>query len=185
MFEPVRQQWAGRPLDVPLAPTFRSTRTACQGTAAVDEREEAYARGHADALAAAQATLHAQRRAIDELGQSIADRLHLPPGSIEALLAEASRRIASALGVVSPERADAAVVALARAIRDECTPVAVHLHPDQVGSLMDAEIGVPLVADATVEAGAVRMRTASGWIEDGVPVRLARFQAALDHGGAA
>nr|WP_196221811.1 FliH/SctL family protein [Sphingobium sp. CAP-1] len=57
---------------------------------------------------------------------------------------------------------------------------ALHLHPDDADLLKDEAIGVPLVADPTMQRGCVRLETADGWVEDGPDVRLARLRALMD-----
>lgn len=57
---------------------------------------------------------------------------------------------------------------------------ALHVHPDDATLLEGEAIGVPLVADRTMQRGCVRLETADGWVEDGPDVRLARLRALLD-----
>jgi flagellar assembly protein FliH len=57
---------------------------------------------------------------------------------------------------------------------------ALHVHPDDADLLKDEAIGVPLVADRTMQRGCVRLETADGWVEDGPDVRLSRLRALLD-----
>jgi flagellar assembly protein FliH len=57
---------------------------------------------------------------------------------------------------------------------------ALHVHPDDADLLKGEAIGVPLVADKTMQRGCVRLETADGWIEDGPDVRLSRLRALLD-----
>lgn len=57
---------------------------------------------------------------------------------------------------------------------------ALHVHPDDAEMLKDETIGVPLVADQTMQRGCVRLETMDGWVEDGPDVRLSRLRALLD-----
>lgn len=57
---------------------------------------------------------------------------------------------------------------------------ALHLHPDDVPLVEGMAIAVPVVADAGLKRGCVRLDTADGWIEDGPDVRLSRLRAMLD-----
>lgn len=57
---------------------------------------------------------------------------------------------------------------------------ALHLHPDDIPLLDGVALAVPIVADAQLRRGSVRLDTADGWIEDGPDVRLSRLHALLD-----
>jgi len=57
---------------------------------------------------------------------------------------------------------------------------ALHLHPDDVALLEGETIGVPMVADKSMQRGCVRLETADGWVEDGPDVRLSRLRALMD-----
>src|SRR5690606_8631764 len=57
---------------------------------------------------------------------------------------------------------------------------ALHLHPDDMPLVDGGQVGVKLVADASMSRGCVRLDTADGWVEDGPDVRLARLRALLD-----
>jgi flagellar assembly protein FliH len=57
---------------------------------------------------------------------------------------------------------------------------ALHVHPDDAELLKDEVIGVPMVADAAMQRGCVRLETVDGWVEDGPDVRLSRLRALLD-----
>ena len=57
---------------------------------------------------------------------------------------------------------------------------ALHLHPDDVALLEGETIGVPMVADKSMQRGSVRLETADGWVEDGPDVRLSRLRALMD-----
>ena len=57
---------------------------------------------------------------------------------------------------------------------------ALHLHPDDVSLLEGETIGVPMVADKSMQRGCVRLETADGWVEDGPDVRLSRLRALMD-----
>ena len=52
-------------------------------------------------------------------------------------------------------------------------------HPDDVALLEGETIGVPMVADKSMQRGCVRLETADGWVEDGPDVRLSRLRAQL------
>lgn len=65
-------------------------------------------------------------------------------------------------------------------IEDTDTKQALHVHPEDLPLISGSEIGVPVVADAGLRRGSVRLDTADGWIEDGPDVRLSRLKAMLD-----
>ena len=65
-------------------------------------------------------------------------------------------------------------------IEDSDGKHALHVHPEDLPLIEGSHIGVPVVADAGLRRGSVRLDTADGWIEDGPDVRLSRLKAMLD-----
>lgn len=57
---------------------------------------------------------------------------------------------------------------------------ALHLHPDDADLLKDEAIGMPMIADKSMQRGCVRLETADGWVEDGPDVRLSRLRSLMD-----
>lgn len=57
---------------------------------------------------------------------------------------------------------------------------ALYLHPDDLPLIEGHAIAVPLIADAAMHRGCVRLETSDGWVEDGPDVRLSRLRALLD-----
>lgn len=180
------------------APTF--TPMAGEGGAANDDpaaptpedelarvEAEAFALGYEAGREAAEQELAAEREAVAALAQSLDALRPLPPQQLALLLAETVdrlvRQLVGEVGVdpvllLSRARAAAAVLG------GEAAAAKMRLHPEDVPLLADAALPVAIEADDTLERGAIRIETATGWIEDSPAIRLERLRAELDRMGA-
>ncbi|MGA9581114.1 MAG: FliH/SctL family protein [Allosphingosinicella sp.] len=148
---------------------------------------EAFALGFESGREAVEQELGAEREAIGALAQSLEALRPLPPQQLALLLAETVDRLVRQLvgevgvdPVLLLSRAKAAAAVLG----GEAAAAKMRLHPDDVPLLADAGLSVAVEADPTVERGAIRIETATGWIEDSPDIRLDRLRAGLDRMGA-
>ena len=107
-----------------------------------------------------------------------------PSNALALMLAETVDRLVRQIvgnapvdGAMILSRANAA----AATIGEEAQQARLRVHPDDLGFFTDAELPVPIVGDATLARGSVRLDTATGWIEDGHDVRLDYLRVALDN----
>lgn len=179
-------------------PTF--TPMAGQGGAANDDpaaptsedeiarvEAEAFALGFESGREAAEQELGAEREAIAALAQSLEALRPLPPQQLAFLLAETVDRLVRQLvgevgvdPVLLLSRARAAAAALS----GEAAAARMRLNPEDVPLLAEAGLTVAIEPDPTLGRGAIRIETATGWIEDSPAIRLERLRVELDRMGA-
>lgn len=180
------------------APTF--TPMAGEGGAANDDpaaptaedelarvEAEAFALGYESGREAAEQELAAERDAIAALAQSLDALRPLPSQQLALLLAETVDRLVRQLvgevdvdPVLLLSRAKAAAALLG----SEAGAAKMRLHPQDVPLVSEAGLAVAVEADPALERGAIRIETATGWIEDSPAIRLERLRAELDRMGA-
>jgi flagellar assembly protein FliH len=177
-FTPMAGQ-GGAANDDPAAPAFEDEIARVEA--------EAFALGFESGREAAEREFGAEREAIAALAQSLEALRPLPSQQLALLLAETVdrlvRQLVGEVGVdpvllLSRARAAAAVLG------GEATAAKLRLHPGDVPLLADAGLSVAVEADPTLDRGAIRIETATGWIEDSPAIRLDRLRAELDRMGA-
>lgn len=185
MFEPRVELWAGCGLDqLPRSRFFRATKDRREHALSSEalECEAGFAEGYAKGLIDG-ATVQARDEALQALVERIEAVAKLPTGSVELLLAEAAKRIADAIEVdldVTSGRTGEIVARLAEAIEAETVIIAVYLHPADIAAVDGLALPFAVQSDESVPMGCARLRTDSGWLEDGPALRLRRFRAGLD-----
>ncbi|MFN3388276.1 MAG: FliH/SctL family protein [Allosphingosinicella sp.] len=148
---------------------------------------EAFALGYEAGREAAEQDFAAEREAVASLARSLEALRPLPEQQLALLLAETVDRLVRQLvGEVGVDP----VLLLSRAknaaamLGAEAAAAKMRLHPEDVLLLAEAGLPVPLEADPALERGAIRIETATGWIEDSPAIRLERLRAELDRMGA-
>lgn len=69
---------------------------------------------------------------------------------------------------------------LARLVTKDMNAASLHLHPDDLAMLGDAEFGLPLNGDDSLRRGTLRLAHGDGWIEHGTQPLLDELQNLLD-----
>ena len=177
-FTPMAGQ-GGAANDDPAAPTFEDEIARVEA--------EAFALGFESGREAAEQELGAEREAIAALALSLEALRPLPPQQLALLLAETVdrlvRQLVGEVGVdpvllLSRARAAAAVLS------GEAAAARMRLNPEDVPLLAGAGLPVAVEPDPALGRGAIRIETATGWIEDGPAIRLERLRVELDRMGA-
>jgi flagellar assembly protein FliH len=144
---------------------------------------QAYEQGVADGIAQAQAELQASEGATEALAQAIlALRPQLSQGLCAMLLHAMKQMLERSSGFAEP---DAAVLerhcrSLAALVTRDMRGSALHLHPDDMKLLGDAECGLVLTPDPSIRRGTVSLNHADGWIEQGTQPMLDALQGLID-----
>jgi flagellar assembly protein FliH len=105
-----------------------------------------------------------------------------PSEELAQLIAETVERLVRQIVVTAPidaewlkDQADIAAALVAEADKARTLWV----HPQDAALLMDADMRLPIEADASMLRGTVRIETSAGWIEHGRAVYLNELRAAL------
>ena len=105
-----------------------------------------------------------------------------PSEELAQLIAETVERLVRQIVVNAPidadwlkEQADIAAALVAEADKARTLWV----HPQDAALLIDADMRLPVEADASMQRGTVRVETSAGWIEHGRAVYLNELRAAL------
>ena len=144
---------------------------------------QAYDQGLADGIAQAQAELQSSDAATLALSAAItALRPQLSQGLCAMLLHAMKQMLERSSGFAQP---DAAVLenhcrSLAALVTRDMRGSALHLHPDDMKLLGDAECGLVLTSDPTIRRGTVSLNHADGWIEQGTQPMLDALQGLID-----
>lgn len=154
-----------------------------EGPSADELLVQAYDQGVADGIAQAQAEMQSSDAAAQALAQAVlALRPQLSQGLCAMLLSTMKQMLERSSGFVEP---DAAVLekhcrALAALVTRDMRGSALHLHPDDLKLLGDAECGLVLTPDPTIRRGTVSLNHADGWIEQGTQPMLDALQGLID-----
>jgi flagellar biosynthesis/type III secretory pathway protein FliH len=144
---------------------------------------QAYDQGVADGIAQAQAEMQASEGATEALAKAItALRPQLSQGLCAMLLHAMKQMLERSSGFAEP---DAAVLekhcrSLATLVTRDMRSSALHLHPDDLKLLGDAECGLVLTPDPSIRRGTVSLNHADGWIEQGTQPMLDALQGLID-----
>jgi flagellar assembly protein FliH len=157
-------------------------------TADTDEQADPFEQGFAAGITEAEARFAAERAHLANLLSAIDAFQPAESEDVMVLIAATVRRLvgdivgeAAVDGALLNARARraAAVIAEADAART------LRLHPDDV-ALIDADCcSLPIIADASLQRGSLRIETNSGWVEDGTSVFFDALDAALGWGARA
>lgn len=150
-------------------------------------RAEAFAQGFDEGRRTVTLEYAAERAAIARLAEGLEVLRPEPTNALAALLAETVERLVrQVVGEVAidPQLLIARAEAAAALIGEELEPSKLLVHPDDAPLLAGARIPVEIVADPSLERGAIVLQAATGWVEDGPAVRLDRLRTALAKLGA-
>lgn len=171
------------PLDFGLEDELPDDLIVEEGPSADEMLAQAYEQGVADGIAQAQADLQSSDVASQALAQAVlALRPQLSQGLCTMLLHAMKQMLERSSGFVEP---DAAVLekhcrSLATLVTRDMRGSALHLHPDDLKLLGDAEYGLVLTPDPSIRRGTVSLNHADGWIEQGTQPMLDALQGLID-----
>lgn len=165
----------------------RPRMAARSDSAAVDPLEQARADAFAEGFDAGMRIAGENQATDDDARMRLALALEqMAPannGALSALLSSAVLRLVTQ--IVGEAEIDAALLAqrveaVAAFVEEEQGRNGLRINPDDLPLLEGQAFGLPLIPDASVTRGGVRLDTADGWIEDGLDVQLSRLKAMLD-----
>lgn len=144
--------------------------------------EDPFAQGLAEGQRLAQAGFAAERGQLLALVAGAEALQDEPSEELAQLIAETVERLVRQIVVTAPidaewlkDQADIAAALVAEADKARTLWV----HPQDAALLIDADIRLPIAADAAMLRGTVRIETSAGWIEHGRAVYLNELRAAL------
>jgi flagellar assembly protein FliH len=146
-------------------------------------RIEAFAQGFDEGCRVTEEGMASDAEARNRLAEALEMLTPAPSGTLATMLSATVIRLVSQ--IVGEVAIDAELLqqrceTIAGFIDENEGKSALHLHPDDMPLVDGGQVGVKLVADASMSRGCVRLDTADGWVEDGPDVRLARLRALLD-----
>lgn len=146
-------------------------------------RVEAFTMGFEEGRRLTEESFAVDQDACQRLADALEQLAPASSGTLSTILSAAVIRLVGQ--IVGEVEVDNALLlercqAVASFIEDTDGKHALHVNPDDLPLISGSEIGVPVVADASLRRGSVRLDTADGWIEDGPDVRLSRLRAMLD-----
>lgn len=171
------------PLDFGREDEFDNDLMVDEGPSQDELLVQAYDQGVADGIAQAQAEFQASDAATEALARAItALRPQLSQGLCAMLLHAMKQMLERSSGFAEP---DAAVLekhcrSLATLVTRDMRGSALHLHPDDLKLLGDAECGLVLTPDPSIRRGTVSLNHADGWIEQGTQPMLDALQGLID-----
>ena len=144
---------------------------------------DGFARGFGEGRRTVELELVQERAAFQRLAAALQAARPEPPAALAILIGETVDRLVRQIVGEAGVDADllrARAEGAAALISDEARPARMRLHPDDALRLADAELPLPVVADAALPPGSVVVECRDGWIEDGPQVALDRLRAELD-----
>lgn len=146
-------------------------------------RIEAFTMGFEEGCRVTQESIDVDQDACQRLADALEQLAPASSGTLSTILSAAVLRLVGQ--IVGEVEIDSALLlqrceTVAAFIEDSDGKHVLHVHPEDLPLIEGSHIGVPVVADAGLRRGSVRLDTADGWIEDGPDVRLSRLKAMLD-----
>ncbi len=105
-----------------------------------------------------------------------------PSEELAVLIANAVERLVTQItGQIVPDTAwlQGQVAGAVELIQETDAQRRLRLHPEDAALLVDTNPGCAIVPDASLRRGEIRVECSTGWVEQGVPVNLARLRTAL------
>ncbi len=105
-----------------------------------------------------------------------------PSEELAVLIAHAVERLVTQItGQIVPDKGwlEAQVARAVELIQETDAQRRVRLHPEDAALLADSNPGCAIVSDASLQRGEIRVECSTGWVEQGVPVNLARLRTEL------
>ena len=170
-----------RPLSFDPVVRARET-TVAEDVVAVEPSEDPFALGLAEGQRLAETGFAVERGQLLALIAGAEALQDEPSEELAQLIAETVERLVRQIVVNAPidadwlkEQADVAAALVAEADKARTLWV----HPQDAALLIDADMRLPVEADASMQRGTVRVETSAGWIEHGRAVYLNELRAAL------
>ena len=176
-----------RPLS--FAPAVRDADVAIADASADAElADDPFARGLAEGQRLAESAYTAERHQLLALIAGAEALQDEPSEELAQLIAETVERLVRQIVAEAPidaawlkDQAEAAAALVAEADKARTLWV----HPLDAALLVDADLRLPVEADAAMVRGTVRVESSAGWIEHGRAVYLNELSAALGRAGEA
>lgn len=173
-----------RPLS--FDPAVRRADIAVDTPAEPEPADDPFARGLAEGQRLAEAAYVAERHQLLALVAGAEALQDEPSEELAQLIAETVERLVRQIVVEAPidaewlkNQAEAAAALVAEADKARTLWV----HPHDAALLVDADLRLPVEADASMMRGTVRVESSAGWIEHGRAVYLNELSAALGRTG--
>ncbi|NIJ39549.1 flagellar assembly protein FliH [Sphingopyxis panaciterrae] len=173
-----------RPLS--FDPAVRSTDAPAETGAEPEPADDPFARGLAEGQRLAEAAHTAERHQLLALIAGAEALQDEPSEELAQLIAETVERLVRQIVADAPidpawlkEQAETAAALVAEADKARTLWV----HPLDAALLVDADLRLPVEADAAMVRGTVRIESSAGWIEHGRAVYLGELSAALGRTG--
>lgn len=152
------------------------------------ERNEAFGDGYEAGLADGRAESAPEKAALVRLAMSLEALRPEPSRALGSMIAATVERLlVELMGQVEIDRDTlvARAEAAAALIGEETRPSLLRLNPADAARLADVTLPVRIEPDPAIGAGALRLETGNGWIEDSPALRLEKLRGALDRVAAA
>ncbi len=154
--------------------------------APADEADDPYVRGLADGQEMAQAVFTIERKQLHDL--LLAANALRPEDNAEIgfMLDNIIRSVVTK--IIGDLPIDSAfltqqIAAATAVLTDADQSRNLHMHPDDLALLSDAELPLPFTADPQLPRGALRIECSDGWVEHGPAFVLERLKQTLGDGG--
>lgn len=141
--------------------------------------------GFAEGQRLAQEMFAQERAALQALIANAEALQSEPSEELAVLIANAVERLVTQItGQIVPDKAwlEGQVARAVELIQETDAQRRLRLHPDDAALLADANPGCAIVPDASLRRGEIRVECSTGWVEQGVPVNLARLRTELSVG---
>ncbi len=141
-----------------------------------------FAAGFAEGQRLAQELFAAERQHLLDLIRNAEALQAEPSEEVAVLIANAVERLLTQLtGQAVPDRAwlEKQVMCAVELIQETDAKRRLRLHPDDAALLADAQFGCAVVPDPDLARGEIRVECSTGWVEQGIPVNLARLRTDL------
>lgn len=173
-----------RPLS--FDPAVRSAEAPVDALAEPEPADDPFARGLTEGQRLAEAAYTAERHQLLALIAGTEALQDEPSEELAQLIAETVERLVRQIVADAPidpawlkEQAETAAALVAEADKARTLWV----HPEDAALLVDADLRLPVEADAAMVRGTVRIESSAGWIEHGRAVYLNELSAALGRTG--
>ncbi|HTI31301.1 MAG TPA: FliH/SctL family protein, partial [Sphingomonas sp.] len=144
-----------------------------------------FSAGFAEGQRLAQELFGQERTALQALIANAEALQSEPSEELAVLIANAVERLVTQItGQIVPDKAwlETQVARAVELIQETDAQRRLRLHPDDAALLADADPGCAIVPDEALQRGEIRVECSTGWVEQGVPMNLARLRTELSVG---
>jgi len=144
-----------------------------------------FSAGFAEGQRLAQELFGQERTALQALIANAEALQSEPSEELAVLIANAVERLVTQItGQIVPDKAwlETQVARAVELIQETDAQRRLRLHPEDAVLLADADPGCAIVPDETLQRGEIRVECSTGWVEQGVPMNLARLRTELSVG---